>query len=423
MGFAEKRGLICGIAFGVVDEEKLAAKFVEIRPFLDERQWRLVLGAEARALGRGGIKLVAGAAGVHPDTVGRGARELERGIQPDGRVRGAGGGRPSVEDVDPGLAAALDALVDPDSRGDPESPLRWTTKSTTKLADELTKSGHPVSPDTVGRMLKDAGYSLQSNLKTVEGRQHPDRDGQFRYLNEQVTAFREAGDPVISVDCKKKELVGRYRNAGQEWSPKGEPEPVNVHDFKGDLGKAVPYGVYDISANTGWVNVGTDGDTGQFAVESIRRWWTNVGKGTYPPARRLLITADSGGSNGARLRLWKAELATLADQTGLQIQVCHLPPGTSKWNKIEHRLFAQISMNWRGRPLESHEVIVETIAATTTRTGLEVHAELDTSTYPTGIKISDKDMKHLESTSITRHEFHGDWNYTIHPTTRPDTPK
>jgi len=423
VGFAEKSRLICGIAFVVVDEEKLAAKLAEIRPFLDERQWRLVLGAEARALGRGGIKLVARAAGAHPDTVGRGAGELQRGIQPDGRVRGPGGGRPSAQSADPGLAAALDALVDPDSRGDPESPLRWTTKSTTKLAEELTKAGCPVSPDTVGRMLKDAGYSLQANAKTIEGSQHPDRDAQFNHINAQVAAFGQAGDPVISVDCKKKELVGRYRNGGREWSPKGEPEQVNVHDFKGDLGKAVPYGVYDMAANTGWVNVGADGDTGQFAVESIRRWWTNAGKGAYPNARRLLITADSGGSNGSRLRLWKAELAKLAAETGLEISVCHLPPGTSKWNKIEHRLFAQISMNWRGRPLESHEVIVESIAATTTRTGLTVRAALDTSSYPTGIKISDKEMKHLEDTTITRHEFHGNWNYTIHPATRPDAPK
>jgi Rhodopirellula transposase DDE domain len=423
VGFGEKSLLICGMAFAVADEEKLAAKLAEIRPFLDERQWRLVLGAEARALGRGGIKLVARAAGAHPDTVGRGARELEEGVQPDGRVRGPGGGRPSAESADPGLAAALDALVDPDSRGDPESPLRWTTKSTTKLADELTKEGHPVSPDTAGRMLKDAGYSLQANAKTVEGRQHPDRDAQFRHINAQVSSFQEAGDPVISVDCKKKELVGRYRNGGREWSPKGEPEQVNVHDFKGDLGKAVPYGVYDMTANTGWVNVGADGDTAQFAVESIRRWWANIGKGAYPNARRLLITADSGGSNGARLRLWKAELAKLAAETGLEISVCHLPPGTSKWNKIEHRLFAQISMNWRGRPLESHEVIVETIAATTTRTGLKVHASLDTGSYPTGIKITDNEMKHLEATAITRHDFHGNWNYTIHHTTRPKTPK
>jgi Rhodopirellula transposase DDE domain len=407
----------------VQTEDALARRLAEIRPHLNERQWRLLLGAEARALGRGGIKLVAEASGADPDTVGRGARELEQGVAPDARVRGEGAGRPPVEDVDPGVVDALRALVDPDSRGDPESPLRWTTKSTTKIADELAKAGHPVSPDTAGRLLKDDGYSLQSNAKTVEGRQHPDRDGQFRHINDEVMAFQAAGDPVISVDCKKKELVGSYKNAGREWQPKGKPEQVNVHDFKGELGKAVPYGVYDLSADTGWVSVGADGDTAQFAVESIRRWWAKVGRDTYPQAHRLLITADSGGSNGARLRLWKVELAKLADEIGVPISVCHLPPGTSKWNKIEHRLFAQISANWRGRPLESHEVIINTIAATTTRSGLKVRAELDTGSYPTGIKISDKEMKQLEATSITRHEFHGNWNYTIHPTaTRPDAP-
>jgi hypothetical protein len=406
---------------GVESDEALAAKLAEIRPFLDERQWRLVLGAEARARGRGGIKLVAAAAGVDPDTVGRGARELERGVVPDGRVRGKGAGRPPVTEVHPGVLPALRELVDPATRGDPESPLRWTTKSTTKLADELTGAGHPVSSDTVGRLLKADGYSLQANVKTVEGKQHPDRDGQFRHINEQVVAFQAAGDPVASVDCKKKELVGAYRNGGREWAPAGEPERVNVHDFKGELGKAVPYGVYDVGANAGWVSVGTDGDTAQFAVESIRRWWTTIGRQTYPRARRLLLTADSGGSNGARLRLWKAELAKLAAQTGLEISVCHLPPGTSKWNRIEHRLFSQISMNWRGRPLTSHEVIVEAIAATTTRTGLTVHAELDTGSYPTGIKVSDKEMKELEATVITRHAFHPEWNYTICPP--GDTPE
>lgn len=405
----------------VDSDEALAAKLAEIRPFLDERQWRLLLGAEARARGRGGIKLVAAAAGADPDTVGRGARELEQGVKPDGRVRGKGAGRPPVTEVYPGVLPALRELVDPATRGDPDSPLRWTTKSTTKLADELTEAGYPVSPDTVGRLLKDDGYSLQANTKTVEGKQHPDRDGQFYHINEQVVAFQAAGDPVASVDCKKKELVGAYRNGGRQWAPKGEPERVNVHDFRGELGKAVPYGVYDIGANAGWVSVGTDGDTAQFAVESIRRWWTTIGRQTYPQARRLLLTADSGGSNGARLRLWKAELAKLAVQTGLEITVCHLPPGTSKWNRIEHRLFSQISMNWRGRPLTSHEVIVETIAATTTHTGLTVQAELDTGSYPTGIKVSDKEMKELEATVITRHTFYPEWNYTICPP--GDTPE
>jgi Rhodopirellula transposase DDE domain len=406
-------------------DEVLAGKLAEIRPFLNERQWRLLLGAEARALGRGGIKRVARAAGVSPDTVGRGAGELESGVAPEGRVRAAGAGRPRVEDLDPAVVAALDRLVDPETRGDPESPLRWTTKSTASLAEALTEAGHPVSPDTVGRLLKDDGYSLQGNAKTVEGRQHADRDGQFRHINEKVMEFQAANEPVISVDTKKKELVGNYKNGGREWQPKGEPERVDVHDFKGELGRAVPYGVYDMTANTGWVNVGTDADTGAFAVESIRRWWKQVGELTYPNATKLLITADSGGSNGNRLRLWKVELAKLADELDLEISVSHLPPGTSKWNKIEHRLFSQISMNWRGRPLTSHEVIVETIAATTTRTGLKVDARLDTDTYEKGIKISDKEMKALEKRCIRRDEFHPDWNYTLvpgQPSTHP-TPR
>jgi Rhodopirellula transposase DDE domain len=405
-------------------DEALASKLAEIKPFLDERQWRLLLGAEARALGRGGITRVAQAAGADADTVSRGVSDLDQGLPADGRIRRRGAGRPAVTTTDPDLMAALNTLVDPDTRGDPQSPLRWTTKSTTKLADELTRAGHPVSPDTVGSLLKADGYSLQGNAKTVEGRQHPDRDAQFRHINDQVVAFLAAGDPVISVDCKKKELVGEYKNNGREWRPTGNPRKVNVHDFKGELGKAVPYGVYDVGANTGWVNVGTDGDTAQFAVESIRRWWTRIGRHAYPNARRLLVTADSGGSNGARLRLWKVELAALAAQTGLEISVCHLPPGTSKWNRIEHRLFSQISINWRGRPLGSHEVIVETIAATTTRTGLTVDAALDTGSYPTGIKISKKEMDELEAACITRHEFHPEWNYTVCPTvTRPNKPK
>lgn len=405
------------------DDEVLAGKLAEIRPFLNERQWRLLLGAEARALGWGGIKRVARVAGVSPDTVGRGAGELESGVAPDGRVRVAGAGRPRMEDVDPTVVAALDKLVDPETRGDPESPLRWTTKSTTNLADALTEAGHPVSPDTVGRLLKENGYSLQANAKTVEGKQHPDRDGQFGHINEKVKAFQAANEPVISVDTKKKELVGNYKNAGQEWQPQGEPERVDVHDFKGVLGRAVPYGIYDVSANAGWVNVGTDADTGQFAVESIRRWWNRVGKSAYPKATKLLITADAGGSNGNRLRLWKVELAKLADELNLEISVSHLPPGTSKWNKIEHRLFSQISMNWRGRPLTSHEVIVETIAATTTQTGLKVEAALDTDTYEKGIKISDKEMRALEKRSIRRDEFHPDWNYALVPAAPPTHPK
>jgi hypothetical protein len=299
------------------------------------------------------------------------------------------------------------------------SPLRWTTKSTRNLATELTRQGHPVSADVVADLLREDGFSLQGNTKTLEGKQHPDRDGQFRYLNEQARTHRDAGQPVISVDTKKKELLGAFKNAGRQWRPAGQPAEVNTHDFPGDsVGKAVPYGIYDITANTGWVNVGTDHDTAAFAIESIRRWWHTRGTHDYPAATRLLITADAGGSNGYRSRAWKAELAALAAETGLAITVCHLPPGTSKWNKIEHRLFCHITMNWRGRPLTSHEVILQSIAATTTGTGLSVQAQLDTGNYPTGIQISDARMAALP---IARHSFHGDWNYTLHPAT-PDDP-
>ena len=407
----------------------MAARLAEMRPFLDERAWRLLLGAEARAIGHGGMKLVAAAAKAKADTVSRGAHELESGVQPDGRVRAVGAGRPSAAVADPGLVPSLEGLVAPETRGDPESALRWTTKSTSHLADELTEAGHEVSSVTVGRLLKAAGYSLQGNAKTVEGKQHPDRDAQFRYINEQVAAFQASGDPVISVDAKKRELVGNFANKGAEWMPAGTPERVNVHDFADkDLGKATPYGIYDVTANTGWVNVGTDADTGAFAVESIRRWWHTVGRQGYPGATRLLITADSGGSNGSRLRLWKTELAGLAAETGLEITVVHLPPGTSKWNRIEHRLFSHISMNWRGRPLTSHEVIIQTIGAVTTKAGLKVRAALDTDSYPKGIRITDKDMKAFEVKHLQRHQFHGDWNYTITATptdnpTRPGNPE
>ena len=402
------------MAITAQEQDRLAGVLSEIRPHLNERQWRLLLGAEARAVGRGGIKLVAGVAAASVDTVGRGARELEAGIEPDGRVRHVGAGRRSVEDADPGLVPALEALVDPESRGDPESPLRWTTKSTSRLAEELTVRGHEAAPRTVARLLKETGYSLQGNTKTIEGKQHPDRDAQFRYINEQVVAFQADGDPVISVDTKKKELVGNYANGGAEWEPEGAPRRTNVHDFPDtELGKAVPYGVYDVTADTGWVNVGTDADTGQFAVESIRRWWHAVGGTAYPNAKRVLITADSGGSNGSRLRLWKTELASFAAETGLEITVLHLPPGTSKWNRVEHRLFSAITMNWRGRPLESHQVLIETISAVTTKTGLKVHAVLDTNIYTRGIKIPDRKMKEFEARHLLRHDFHGDWNYTI----------
>ncbi|MGB9302476.1 MAG: ISAzo13 family transposase, partial [Mycobacterium sp.] len=348
-----------------VDSDPVAARLLLIRPHLDERAWRLLLGAEAKVLGRGGITLVAAAGGVHPDTVAQGVRELDYDEPIPGRVRRPGAGRPPMAVTDPDLVAALDALVDPVSRGDPTSPLRWTTKSTAKLAAELTARGRRVSARTVAKLLKQAGYSLQANSKTIEGGQHPDRDAQFGYLNTHVERFQAGGDPVISVDTKKKELVGNYKAAGREWEPAGSPRAVTVHDFADKaLGKVAPYGVYDIGANTGWINVGTDADTGQFAVESIRRWWTTMGTISYPGSDKLLITADSGGSNGSRLRLWKTELAAFATEAGLDITVCHLPPGTSKWNKIEHRLFSAISRNWRGRPLESHEVVIETLRAT-----------------------------------------------------------
>jgi hypothetical protein len=397
----------------VVTSEILAAKFEVIFPHLDERQRRLLMGAEARALGHGGIRLVARAAGVRDATVSLGVDELEAGAEPLGRARRPGGGRKRAADLDPGLRPALLALVEPDERGDPMSPLRWTTKSTRNLAAELTGQGHKVSADTVGDLLRAGGFSLQGNAKTIEGKQHLDRDAQFRYINEQVKVYQGTADPVISVDTKKKELIGEFKNAGQQWRPKGQPAATRTHDFPEDsLGKAVPYGIYDISGNTGWVNVGTDHDTAAFAVESIRRWWKAAGQGDYPLARRLLITADAGGSNGYRTRAWKAELAALAVETGLEITVCHFPPGTSKWNKVEHRLFSHITMNWRGRPLTSHEVIVNTIAATTTRAGLRVHAELDTSGYDTGVQVSDEQMAALP---LDRHNWHGDWNYTLRP--------
>jgi hypothetical protein len=398
----------------VLTDNSIAVRFALIRPFLDERQRRMWLGVEAHTLGRAGVAVVAAATGADAKTVRRGRDEVVAGAVPDGRVRGFGGGRPSLQDLDAGLLPALEALVDPESRGDPMSPLRWTTKSTVALARELTGAGHPVQARTVAKLLVEAGYSLQANAKTVEGRQHPDRDAQFRYITGCVLGFQDTGDPVISVDTKKKELVGNYANGGAEWAPAGAPVRVNVHDFADKiLGKAVPYGVYDLTTNTGWVNVGTDADTAAFAVASIRSWWTTLGRATYPQATRLLITADSGGSNGSRLRLWKTELAAFAAETGLTISVAHLPPGTSKWNKIEHRLFSAITMNWRGRPLTSHQVIIETISAVTTTTGLKVTAVLDVGIYPKGIKISNKDMTAFEAKHVHRHDFHGDWNYTI----------
>jgi hypothetical protein len=404
------------MAGAVQSEETLTAKFAVLLPHLDERQRRLAMGAEARALGHGGIKAVARAAGTSAVTVSRGVAELEAGNAPLGRTRRPGGGRKPLTATDPGVGPALLSLVEPESRGDPESPLRWTTKSTRQLARALADAGHTVSAPTVAKLLRAEGFSLQGNAKAIEGSQHPDRDAQFRYLNDQASDHIGAGDPVISVDTKKKELVGQFKNGGREWRPQGEPERVNVHDFMDkQLGKAIPYGVYDVAGNAGWVNVGTDHDTAAFAVATIRTWWHKAGQSAYPDSRRLLITADGGGSNGYRTRLWKVELAGLAEQTGLAVTVCHLPPGTSKWNKIEHRLFSHISMNWRGRPLTSHEVIVQTIAATTTRTGLTVDAELDTASYPKGIKITAQQMNDLEQRALRRHDFHGEWNYSFIP--------
>jgi transposase len=396
-----------------VTQGALAAKFGVILPHLDERQRRLLLGAEARALGHGGIRAVARAAGVGEVTVSAGARELEAGAGPLGRARRPGGGRKKAAVVDRGLVPALLALVEPDERGDPRSPLRWTTKSTRALAAELTAQGHRVGADTVGDLLREQGFSLQGNAKTLEGKQHPDRDAQFRYINEQVKDHQGTGDPVISVDAKKKELIGEFKNAGREWRPQGQPVRVRSHDFLVQAeGKAVPYGVYDLAADAGWVNVGTDHNTAAFAVESIRRWWDGTGRGDYPGARRLLITTDAGGPDGYRARAWKTQLAAFAVEAGLAVTVCHFPPGTSKWNKIEHRLFSHITMNWQGRPLTSYQVIVASIAATTTRTGLRVHAELDPGSYPTGIQVSDAQLGALP---LDRHDWHGDWNYTLRP--------
>jgi hypothetical protein len=368
--------------------------------------------AEARALGYGGVSLVARITGLSRTTIHQGMAELDGGELPPERSRRPGGGRKRIRDADPTVSRDLQALVDPSTRGNPMSPLKWTCKSTRQLAAALQQKGHSVSRRVVGDMLEHLGYSLQANSKTLEeGSQHPDRDEQFRYINSRVSAFMRTGSPVISVDAKKKELIGAYRNSGREYRPKGQPEEVEVHDFiDPDLGKAIPYGVYDVAKNLGWVNVGCDHDTSAFAVESIRRWWFAMGTRLYPRAQKLLVCADGGGSNGYRTRLWKLELQKLADDTVLEVTVCHLPPGTSKWNKIEHRLFSHISMNWRGKPLVSHEVIVNLIAATKTRTGLEVKARLDRRKYPPKVKVTDEDLARVH---LRRHKFHGEWNYTI----------
>jgi hypothetical protein len=397
------------------------AKYITLKPLFDERARRIWAAVEARSLGRGGIIRVAEATGIARATIRAGLKQLDLPTSEDDeplsgrRLRPPGGGRKPVTDHDPGLLRALEALVDPATRGDPISPLRWTCKSADNLAEGLQAQGHVVSERTVNRLLHDLGYSLQSNRKTIEGKGHSDRDAQFQYINRRAKAFQRQGQPVISVDTKKKELVGQYRNGGREWQPKGKPEKVKVHDFiDKDLGKAIPYGVYDMAANNGWVSVGVDHDTAEFAVETIRRWWNRMGIRVHPQAKKLLITADGGGSNGSRCRLWKVELQRLADEIGLSISVCHFPPGTSKWNKIEHRLFCHITQNWRGRPLVSHDLVVKLIGDTATDTGLRVKAALDTNRYDCGIKVTDEE---LAAVKITRHEFHGEWNYSIRPNT------
>jgi hypothetical protein len=396
-----------------VGSEEIARFFDVVLPHLNERQRRVVAGAFSEMLGRGGKSAVAAASSMSRNTVIKAEREVAEGIEPAERLRAPGGGdRPLIE-KQPGLLQALDELVHPDTRGNPMSMLRWTSKSTRHLADALVAEGFKVSDDTVGRILKSLGYSLQAPAKEKEGTNHPDRNAQFSYLNELAKAFVNDNQPVVSVDTKKKENVGEFSNGGREWQPQGEPTEVLVHDFVDpEAGKAVPYGVYDLANNEGWVSVGDNADTAAFAVNAIGRWWEKMGKARFPKAERLLITADAGGSNGYRLKAWKVELARLAKETGLEITVCHYPPGTSKWNKIEHRMFSFISMNWRGRPLVTYRTIVELIGSTTTTTGLRIEAEHDTKGYRTGVKIKDAE---LAAVPLQRHEFHGDWNYTIPP--------
>lgn len=388
-----------------------------LAPEMDERMRRQWAAAEARELGRGGVSLVARACGMSRTTITAGLRELNLPLfqrQAEAmRVRRPGGGRRPLAETDPELLTALERLIDPATRGDPMSPLRWTCKSTRKLAEELASQRHPVSAPTVAALLRQAGYSLQANAKTREGRGHADRDAQFQHINGMVRRFLDRSQPAISVDTKKKELVGDFKNGGREWHPQGRPDEVRVHDFLDpELGKAIPYGVYDILNNQGWVSVGIDHDTAQFAANSIRRWWREMGQSRFPRAGELLITADGGGSNGHRSRLWKVALQELADDLGLRLRVCHFPPGTSKWNKIEHRLFSFITQNWRGRPLVSHQAIVSLIAATTTEAGLVVKAALDTNHYQTRIKVTDEELERLR---IKPDPFHGDWNYIVSP--------
>ena len=401
----------------MVEIDAIGQRFKVLAPVLDERTRRLVAAAEALAIGWGGTVAVSRATGVSRRAIREGMTELQGAPRPTAsRIRRPGGGRKKTVEKDATLRGDLERLVEPLSRGDPESPLRWTCKSVRKLAEELNRQGHRTSAHLVADLLHDLGYSLQANRKSREGDSHPDRNDQFEQINRTVEAYLASGDPVISVDTKKKELVGDFKNGGREWRPQGDPDLVRVHDFVIDeLGRVNPYGVYDITHNEGWVSVGTDHDTATFAVESIRRWWQSMGVAKYEKAQRLLITADGGGSNGSRVRLWKVELQKLANETGLAIRVCHLPPGTSKWNKIEHRLFSFISQNWRGKPLVSHEVVVNLIAATTTQTGLHVRCGLDRSAYPPGQKVSDEDLAQV---NIQREDFHGEWNYTVLPNNR-----
>jgi hypothetical protein len=404
--------------------ELMGPQLEVLLPVLDEKARRLVLGAVARAAGDGGVTAVARVSGASWQTVADGAAELESGlVAAEGRVRRPGGGRKRLASTDAGLVPALLELVEDSSRGDPESPLRWTTKSAARLAGELTAAGHPCSPQTCWRLLRQEGFSTQSNARVAEGKRHPDRDAQFRYIAAQAREHLAAGQPVISVDAKKKELVGEYAQKGREWRPRGDPVRARSHDFPDEgSGHAIPYGVYDVGANAGFVNVGTDRNTAALAVESVRRWWDLAGRDAYPGAGRLLVTCDAGGSNGWQNRAWKAGIAALAQQAGLQVTVCHFPPGTSKWNKIEHRLFSQIALAWRGRPLTSHDVIISTIGAVTTRAGLSVTAVLDSNPCPAGVKVSDEQMKDLEDRALTRHGFHGDWNYAFPPVPRPAAP-
>ena len=403
----------------MLDEDSLRRRKAAILPHLDERQRRLFAAAEAKAAGYGGIAAVSRVTRIAASTIGWGLKDLEAPAPPSpGAVRRPGGGRKSLSATNPRLLEDLNGLVEPSARGDPMSPLRWTCKSLRRLSAELKKLGHQISHTVVGELLKKQKFSLQANRKTLEGADNPDRDAQFHFINDAVQAALAENQPVISVDTKKKELVGDFKNAGREWRPQGEPEDVRVHDFLiKDLGRAVPYGIYDLAANTGWVNVGIDNDTAAFAVQTIRRWWQDVGGVRYPLAKRLLITADGGGSNGSRVRLWKRELQRLADELGISIEVRHLPPGTSKWNKIEHRLFSFITQNWRAKPLVSYRVIVDLIAATTTETGLKVYCELDVNRYPKGILVSDDEMASL---NIQRADFHGEWNYTIAPSNQTE---